>query len=273
MAISTAEHELIDDLIEELESLQDGIDQDALEQAIADGDLARVEQEAGVGNYTKVIALLAALIGLRLRAVFDERAQREAEEAGGAYDPLDPAIAALLSALALEAATSLVIQAKATIRGIIVRGSKLGLSPADLAARIKSQLWLLDRHVSAIDAQRQRMIEQGVSSAAIARTVKATVERYLAYRAMMIASSSITAAITQALKWVWNLLARAGLLDSGRARKKWVTAMDERVCPRCGPLHGVTVKLHEYFSTDNGLYIGPPLHPVCRCDLELLPNG
>lgn len=38
---------------------------------------------------------------------------------------------------------------------------------------------------------------------------------------------------------------------------RWLTARDERTCPRCAPLDGTTYKLSDTFR--------PPLHPACRC--------
>ena len=44
----------------------------------------------------------------------------------------------------------------------------------------------------------------------------------------------------------------------------WITSVDERVCPICGPLHGVVVPLTAQFD---GGFDGPPAHPRCRCDI------
>jgi SPP1 gp7 family putative phage head morphogenesis protein len=42
-------------------------------------------------------------------------------------------------------------------------------------------------------------------------------------------------------------------------RVRWLTALDERVCRICGPLHG------KVFPIDNIPFGGPPAHPRCRC--------
>jgi len=68
---------------------------------------------------------------------------------------------------------------------------------------------------------------------------------------------------------------------SGVVRKQWWTAMDERVCPYCDALHGVTVDVEQNFLSlgDEFLPTGaerplvidyedvgyPPAHPDCRC--------
>ena len=64
--------------------------------------------------------------------------------------------------------------------------------------------------------------------------------------------------------------------------KQWYTALDERVCPFCGELHGTIVQVldkpwfqvGDVFEVEGQrLKIGyedvryPPLHPLCRCTL------
>lgn len=61
--------------------------------------------------------------------------------------------------------------------------------------------------------------------------------------------------------------------------KTWKTAEDEKVCPVCLPLHGVTIPLDQTFASEpkSGSYDGmltlinvPPAHPgTCRCKLEI----
>lgn len=63
--------------------------------------------------------------------------------------------------------------------------------------------------------------------------------------------------------------------------KTWYTALDERVCPWCAPMHGKTVTLKQAFfkrgdsitadgqtlNLDYETTVSPPLHPNCRCVL------
>ena len=50
-------------------------------------------------------------------------------------------------------------------------------------------------------------------------------------------------------------------------KKKWCTALDERVCDICGKLDGVTVEIDEEFPLPGNtkIKIAPPAHPNCRC--------
>ena len=65
------------------------------------------------------------------------------------------------------------------------------------------------------------------------------------------------------------------------AEKEWYTALDERVCQWCGPLHGATQSLGDNYFTEGEDYVGnkggtlkiyensptPTIHPSCRCTL------
>jgi len=72
----------------------------------------------------------------------------------------------------------------------------------------------------------------------------------------------------QQIAWMW-------LQDNGKispnSQKIWITARDERVCPQCGPMHGVKVLLSNRFRLPNGteVYV-PGMHPNCRCEVRLL---
>jgi HK97 family phage portal protein len=48
-------------------------------------------------------------------------------------------------------------------------------------------------------------------------------------------------------------------------RVEWTTVVDERVCPVCGPLHGVRTDLGQPFTHPNGTQYSIPAHPGCRC--------
>jgi hypothetical protein len=51
------------------------------------------------------------------------------------------------------------------------------------------------------------------------------------------------------------------------ARKRWVTADP---CPICAELEGRTIPLDAMFEVDGDEIDGPPAHPNCQCDLELV---
>lgn len=63
--------------------------------------------------------------------------------------------------------------------------------------------------------------------------------------------------------------------DAGAVGKKWITAIDERVCPTCSDLDGEVVELSGFFDTIEGDSIQhEPAHPNCRCDITpVFENG
>ena len=73
-------------------------------------------------------------------------------------------------------------------------------------------------------------------------------------RAQKIAVTEVTRAFASGNEAAW----RASKVVEG---KEWMTAVDERVCPMCGPLHGKIVPLNDTF----GGVGNPPRHVSCRC--------
>ena len=78
-------------------------------------------------------------------------------------------------------------------------------------------------------------------------------------RARLIAVTEVTRAYSEG-----NQQAReaSGVVEG----KEWLTSVDERVCPICGPMHGMIVPLNSDFSGPGGTFWNPPAHPRCRCD-------
>ncbi|MEM4498025.1 MAG: phage portal protein [Nitrososphaerota archaeon] len=75
---------------------------------------------------------------------------------------------------------------------------------------------------------------------------------------------------------IWGVFNRALTAIMGWARDegefggkgvvRWVTAEDEKVCPMCSSLEGKTWSLDEL---ETAAFMQPPLHPNCRCRLEV----
>jgi len=61
-------------------------------------------------------------------------------------------------------------------------------------------------------------------------------------------------------------------LDLATAEKEWVVGPDGwkgvMVCPRCMEMSGERVPVESVFSNGE---IAPPLHPNCRCVMNLIP--
>ena len=96
-------------------------------------------------------------------------------------------------------------------------------------------------------------------------------------RAEMIARSEVIRGQTEAELNTWK---ETGIVTE----VVWYTAVDERVCTLCYPLHGKQVAIKSPFLTleemsqlqipnYDGSIKGPPAHPQCRCTLLPITNG
>ena len=68
---------------------------------------------------------------------------------------------------------------------------------------------------------------------------------------------------------VWSYMEKTGKITQG-AKKRWITAHDELVCPVCAPLDKVEVPLSEPFVTNGMKIYAPGVHPNCRCEIVLI---
>lgn len=78
---------------------------------------------------------------------------------------------------------------------------------------------------------------------------------FSARRASLIASTETTRAYAEANEIAYR---ESGVVS----QVEWRAAVDERVCPVCGGLHGTRAPLGGTFA---GGYRNPPAHPGCRC--------
>lgn len=98
---------------------------------------------------------------------------------------------------------------------------------------------------------------------------KVLIEQSLASRAKVLGDNEAWSTREQAKQIVWMYGVQTGAVSPDTMRR-WITAHDERVCPTCGPMDGVTMPIAERFQVRGyGRVWAPPLHPNCRCDVEL----
>lgn len=87
-------------------------------------------------------------------------------------------------------------------------------------------------------------------------------------RAETIARTETMRASNEGQLEAWDQAKEAGLL-TGNEKKEWIVTPDDRLCPVCEPMDGVTVGLDELFDVDGDQIDGPPAHPNCRCTIGL----
>ena len=103
-------------------------------------------------------------------------------------------------------------------------------------------------------------VAKGEGSKKIAKRITNIYSEAKTSRANNIARTETAKSTNYATTEAWK---QSGVVEA----KEWYTALDERVCPICSPLHGKTVKLNKDFSAPDGFgsVEQPPAHQQCRC--------
>jgi len=189
------------------------------------------------------------------------------------YDPFMDATQDYIRKHGAELVTNIVNSQREAIRSLVSRATfyETAISPDALSRFIRPTIGLTRPQATANlnywKAQWDAGAEMGLSVSAIEDRANRMAANYAArqhrYRAMMIARTELADA--------YNHGAYFGTLDAqekgylGDCKKIWVTAFDERVCPTCSALDGVSVNMDAMFP---GGTLLPPKHPNCRCGVE-----
>ena len=86
-------------------------------------------------------------------------------------------------------------------------------------------------------------------------------------RATLIATTEITRAYAEGQQLAAEQTAKEW--PDVPVTKLWHTNMDDRVCPICAPLDGVSAEAEEDFDAE---FENPPAHPACRCWISYRTN-
>jgi SPP1 gp7 family putative phage head morphogenesis protein len=143
-----------------------------------------------------------------------------------------------------------------------LEGWDLEIDPIDVTARawIEEHALELAKGITETTTQalRRQLTEawktEGIEE--IARRIREVMEQASRYRSFMIARTETTNAA--------NMGSLSAAKRAGVAKKTWYCGLDERVCPSCSALHGMTIDIDEAFPGD---ILGPSKHPNCRCTL------
>lgn len=107
------------------------------------------------------------------------------------------------------------------------------------------------------------------SQAEVDRLVKNYATNWRTYRAETIAATETHGALMAGRQAAWeNAIARGRLAPD--VVRIWRTNWgDSRVCPRCEALDGAVSAMSGSFSDEKGTAETPPIHPRCRCWMEV----
>jgi len=145
-------------------------------------------------------------------------------------------------------------------------------APIDVTAmRLRRYIGLDDRYAQAVDNYRDNLLAKGTKPTTANRLSRSYASRLRTSRARTIAQTETTRALWEGQRQYWDQLQADGVVDAADMRKRWRTHRDERVCPVCRPLHGVTIPWDDKWLLPGGAYVmGPPGHPNCRCEVTVL---
>jgi len=181
------------------------------------------------------------------------------------YDNLHEAtIAFFIQQIALIAEES-----RRGVERVITDGSRSGMESRELAALIAVAAGLTERQAVSLMNYRMGLIQGGIPLPAVAQLVRTHAGKLLADRARVVALHFSVWTADLAQGHVYELVIRAH--TSRMFQFMWITQRDEKVCPFCGPMEGQTVTPGQPFvSGDGELVMGPPIHPRCRCGVDLI---
>lgn len=156
------------------------------------------------------------------------------------------------------------------IRKILSRGVERGDSANRIIAALKRRVGLTDIQTEWVAKRYQAALDAGATEARADQIADRFGKQLRENRAHVISRTEMAAAQNAGLAESWNQIDRAGMMLPG-AKKRWVTAMDERRSDICAELEGKVVGVNESFRSGvtGELYDFPPAHPNCRSTIVL----
>ncbi|CAB4193341.1 Phage head morphogenesis domain containing protein [uncultured Caudovirales phage] len=139
-------------------------------------------------------------------------------------------------------------------------------SAAAMADRLQMVSGLTTKQAESLDRVRKTLAKGPLTPVQRDKILRESADRMLAYRSESITHTELNRIVNSGAKSYWDQMARRGMLDYNTTLVRWNTHPDEKLCPVCAPLDGTYTVINGQF--DSGV-VSPPLHPHCRCSLEL----
>jgi hypothetical protein len=283
--------------------LQRQIDEAALRQAIASGNLAQIQEAIETGGHLGTILdnremeralygastatgragadILSGVTGLTARfnaldpnVVLFAR-QQAAELVVAVTEDVREAIR-IVTALAQEQGLTTVQQARA-LREVVGLPPNWAAAPSNLARELREGAFTETRRMSAADkAQiRSRLARGTVDEPFIARMQGRYASSLINRRALNIARTETLRASHHGQLQEWKQATRQGVLPK-TARRMWIVTPDDRLRETHAAIPGMNpggIALDGVFQTPLGPSNGPPLETNCRCGEGLIFPG
>lgn len=188
------------------------------------------------------------------------------------FDPMGDGVRSWTAQRGAEFVTSSTRTQIMGLRAVVQRAAVLQDINVDTLARaVRPMVGLYHQQAVANMKYFEKLIESGVKEKKALDLSLRYAARQHRYRGYLIARTELAFAYNQGSYDGVKQAMEAGYATS--ARKIWLTAEDERVCPECGGLEGKTIELDGDFDFRTKLAIPqnptirrvPPAHPGCRC--------
>lgn len=170
-------------------------------------------------------------------------------------------------------AARLALGSEAAIKDVVNEGLNARLPASALSDRAR-QTYGLDQR-----SGKSYRSYLGAKTSSTGQSHLEMLSKLLIQRSRVMGDNEVFAALNFGRQLTYMDAQARGILPMD-AKKTWVTALDERVCPICKPMDGVSVPLLDTFNvmmpipkTHRGLnrksvaHIVPPVHPLCRCTI------
>ena len=255
---------MVGPLLADLEKLRSSLRERDLARAVLSEDTARIVEASQVDRVGSIVGAMGEPIEDAVRAG-GRLAMAEVSAPAVALDMQRPRVRKWLKDNAARLVKEVNGTSRRAIRAIVRDGFAAGRHPRAMAKDIRAVVGLTEPQSISVARRRAAMVEAGVAEGKVEKRIARYAERLLKQRAETIARTESMSAVNQGRSAMWRQLQDDGGLEPD-ARKEWLTADDERVCPICGPLdEHKPIPLDGSYDTAVGLLSHPPAHPGCRC--------
>jgi hypothetical protein len=222
---------------------------------------------------------------------------------GMSMDMLNPQAVAFLRGYTFELIRQISDESRKAVQSIVTQAFLDGGHPYEQARALRGKIGLTEAQAQAVENFRRSLLEsqfspasldtalsrelrdhrydatlraarQGrivLSRAQIADMARRYEERFLQYRARMIARTETLRASNAGQNELWRQAEEQGLLDQRTVRRRWILSI-VRTCQNCESTARQNedgVPLGQPFATPFGHVDYPPIHPHCRCTVGL----
>lgn len=267
------EPELANAFLDAIDAVRNAIPEGALADAIASGEAGRVAELIPLGIFeTELAAASEPLLASAFTRVADLAAREVAGEIGLeiTFDASSPRLLEIVRQRTAAFVTEVSTESRLAIRDLVGRSFREGLTPGELASRIRSHIGLTRPQMGQLDRLRADLLEAGVDRATLDSMTGDFVRSKIRERAAVIARQESSTAANAGQHELFKQVEESGLVQN--VQKEWIVTPDDRLCPICRPMAGQRQNVRDPFvSPFNGARaIHPPIHIQCRCASSLV---